>query len=876
MNWHSLSIEEVIRKKGADQKKGLSVKEVKLRQKKFGANKLPKGKPLSLFKIFLDQLQSPLIYILIIAGIVTLALGGYTDSVVIFGAVFLNVIIGLIQENKASKALEALKKIVKHKAEVLREKNLKVVDSAEVVLGDIIVLNSGDRIPADARLIENQNLKINEMALTGEWMPAKKTVEILSKETPLADRDNMVYMGCVVEDGKGRAVVTEIGSLTELGKIAEMVKETKEEKTPYQKKLARFSKFVGLGIGAICILVFIEGMITGGEFIEMFTISIAVAVAAIPEGLPAAMTIILALGMQRILKKKGLVRKLASAETLGSTSVIATDKTATLTLGRMKVNSVLDVSEILENKESKEKKLLALKTAALCVEAFAEKPESPEEELIIRGKPTDRALFRAGMEAGVSREEIDKRETRICDLPFDPIHKYSAAFYKISQEKYTLYVLGAPEKILPFCGLKKEDREKLEEKMEKLAEKGLRIVATASREIKSSESQTLDIKNKINNLSFVGFITLNDPIRKEAKKAIRICREAGMRLIIVTGDHKLTTKAIAGELGFMVRDENILNGNDMDSLSDEDFEKILPKIQIYARVEPKHKMRIVSMWQKRGEVVAMTGDGINDAPALKKADIGVSIGSGTEVAKETSDLILLNNSFSIIVAAVKEGRVIIDNIRKVITYLLSDSFTEIILIGASILLGVPLPVIAVQILWINLIEDGLPSAALAFEPKEKDIMKRKPGGHNIPLLTKEMKAIIFIIGIITDLILLWLFFWLLVQKCDILYIRTMIFACLTIDSLFYVFSCKSLRRNLWHINPFSNKLLIIAWAVGIMMLLVALYVPIFQNLLKTVPLGAGDWLIVLGLGAVKLILIEATKWYFITKPNPRLKIENTV
>ena len=835
---------------------------------------------------------------MVIAGIITLILGEYTDSIVIFGAVFLNVIVGFVQENKASGALEALKKIVKHEAEVLREGNFKIIDSTEVVPGDIIILNPGDRVPADGRLIKSENLKINEMALTGEWMPAKKNPEILSEETPLADRDNMVYTGCVVEDGKGRAVVAEIGSLTEIGKVAQMVRETKEEKTPYQKKLARFSKIVGIIIGVICFLIFIEGILTGGEFVEMFTVAVAVAVAAIPEGLPAAMTIILAVGMQKVLKKKGLIRKLASAETLGSTSVIATDKTATLTEGKMRVSEILDSSEILENREDKESKRLALKIATLCVEAFIENPEeNSKEKLIIRGKPTDRALLYAGAEAGILRKEIEKKENRISDLPFDPVHKYSAALYfersekqifppakvyKSSQEEGTLYVLGAPDKILPFCSLEKETREKLEKRMEELAEKGLRIVAAAYRKLTTNNLQLTTIKDKINNLTFVGFITLKDPVRKEAEEAVKICRQAGMRLIIITGDHRLTAKAIARELDFEAEDENILNGVDLDKLSDKNFEEILPRIKIYARVEPRHKMRIIGTWQKKGEVVAMTGDGINDAPALKKADIGIALGSGTEVAKETSDLILLNNSFSIIVAAVREGRIIIDNIRKIITYLLSDSFTEIILIGGSIMIcwltkqSWILPVTAVQILWINLIEDGLPNIALAFEPKEKDIMKRKPGGHNVPLLTREMKAIIFIIGIITDLILLCLFFWLFCQNYPPEYLRTIIFAMLGFDSISYVFCCKSLRRNLWHINLFDNKLLIMAWVFGIAALLAALYLPVLNALLGTQPLPLSAWGIILVLGLINIILIETAKWYFINKDNLKLKAKNTV
>ena len=858
--WHNLDFKEVVKILRTNIGKGLSEKEVKVCQREFGKNKLPEEKPLSMLRMFLEQFRSPLIYILVIAGIITLILKDYTDAIIIFGAVFLNTIVGYLQENKASQALRELKKIVKHTAEVLRDGNLKVIDSAELVPGDIIILNPGDKVPTDGRIIECYDFKINEMALTGEWMAAKKISEVLARKTPLADRDNMVFMGTVVEDGKAKAVVTAIGIETEIGKVARLVKEAREEKTPYQKKIAHFSEIIGTIIGAICFGIFVEGMITGGEFVEMFTTAVAVAVAAIPEGLPVAMTVILALGMQRILKKKGLVRRLASAETLGSTSVICSDKTATLTEGKMKVSDVIAF---------KETKLLCLKAAALTSEAFIENPTSPKEKWIIRGRSTDRALLEAGIESGIDgKKEFEKK--KIAELPFNPVNKFAAALYNENGQKF-LYVCGAPEKILEFSKLGKKEKENWQKKLEKLAQKGLRVVASAHRKINRergsadlTESGFLSI-DLIKDLDFIGLITLKDPIRPEVKEAMKVCRRAGMRPIIVTGDHKLTAKAVAEELGFKVKEENILEGKDLDKLSDDDFEEILPQIQIYARVEPKHKMRIISAWQEKKEVVAMTGDGVNDAPALKRADVGIAVGSGTEVAKETADLILLNDSFSIIVAAVEEGRAILDNIRKVITYLLSDSFTEVILVGVSIMAGLPLPVTAVQILWVNLIEDGLPDIALAFEPKEKDIMKQKPGGHEIPLLTREMKTIIFIIGIFTDLILLGLFFWLWNQNHDIAYVRTMIFACLSIDSLLYVFSCKSLRRNLWRINPFSNKILVAAWLLGMAMLMAALYLPTLQAFLKTVPLGIFDWQIILGLGLLNVILIEATKWYFIAK-----------
>ncbi|MBU0546930.1 HAD-IC family P-type ATPase [Patescibacteria group bacterium] len=850
--WHNLKIEEVVKALRSNIKDGLSIEEVKIRQKELGLNKLPEDKTLPSLKIFLEQFRSPLIYILVIAGITTLILREYTDTIVIFGAVFFNTIVGFIQENKSSKTLRALKKVVKYESEVLRDGNLKIINSEELVVSDIMVLNPGDKVSADGRIIDCRNLEINEMALTGEWLAAKKKSEALSQETSLADRDNMVYMGTIVENGKGRVIVTETGTNTEIGKIAMILKETKEGKTPYQKKLANFSKTIGIIIGIICFGIFIEGMIIGGKFIEIFTTSIAIAVAAIPEGLPVSMTVILSLGMQKILQKKGLVRKLVAAETMGSTSIIATDKTATLTEGKMKVDEVMG------------NKFLILKAAILTSEAFIENIQDSKEKWIIRGRPTDKALLEAGIEAGINRDK-DFEKRKIAELPFSPKNKISAVLYEENNEKI-LYVCGAPEIIMNLSILNEKERKDWEKKLEELAQKGLRVIASAYQKIENRDSKIENLQDLCKDLIFTGFITLKDPIRPEVKEAMKICREAGMKPIIVTGDHKLTAKAVAEELGFIIKEENILEGKDLDKLSDIRFKEILNKIQIYARVEPRHKFRIIEAWQSIGQVIAMVGDGINDAPALKRADIGVAIGSGTEVAKEASDLILLDDSFSIIVAAVEEGRVILDNIRKVITYLLSDSFTEVILIAVSLFFGFPLPLTAAQILWVNLIEDGLPGIALAFEPKEEDIMKRKPTCHKTPLLTREMKTLIVVIGLVTDLLLLALFVWLIKYSgYEISHIRSVIFAGLAIDSLFFVFSCKSLRKNIWQINILSNKLLIISFIFGMMMLIVALYLPIFQNILKTVPLNLFDWQLILGLGILDIALIELTKWYFITK-----------
>ncbi len=880
--WHSFSIEKTLIELGT-QPDGLTDREAGLRLKRSGPNRLPREQGFSRIRLFLRQLKSPLVYILLFAGIVTLVLREYTDTIVIFGAVLLNTVVGYFQESKANQALTKLKKALKIKTVVFRQGQEKEISQEKLVPGDIIFLRAGYKVPADGRIIEAHNLKINESALTGEWLAASKNEEILPAEKPLADRDNMVYLGTMIENGWGKAVISETGRQTEIGRLAQLVKEAKEKKTPYQRKLARFSKIVGLVIVIISLAIFIEGVLTGGPFVEMFTTAIAVAVAAIPEGLPVAMTVILALGMQRILKRKGLVRKLASAETLGGTSIILTDKTGTLTKGKMEVAGIYTGNrELLSDgqkfnrqirKDGQESHILALKIGMLCNESFIENLNEPTAKWIIRGRPTEKALLLAGIQAGLDRNKLIERQPKIDQFLFDPTVKYAASLHRLDKNKNILYLVGSPEKILAMSSyldndgrpekLLLTDFKELEKKYEHLTRQGLRVLAVGYQQ---TENKQIDLAKEENDrqIIFVGFFALHDPLRKETKKSIQLCRQAGMRPIIVTGDHRLTAQAVAEKLGFRVKKENILEGKDLERISDKEFEKKIKEIQIYARVEPAQKLKIVRAWQKAGQVVAMTGDGINDSPALKQADIGLALGSGTDVAKEVSDLILLTDNFSIIVAAIEEGRAIIDNIRKVITYLLSDSFTEVILIGFSLLMGWPLPILAAQILWVNLIEDGLPNVALAFEPKEKGLMKRKPQGQGIPLLTGEMKTLIFIIGLLTDLFLLGLFFYLLKYSGYSLdHIRSVVFTALAVDSLFYIFSCKSLGRNLWRINPLSNKFLIVAWLFGVAMLITALYFPPFQNLLRTVPLDLFDWQLILGLGLLNVTLIELTKWWFI-------------
>jgi len=852
--WHNLSWKEAVEKLNSDSQKGLNEREVKSRQEKFGKNSIPKELSFSSLRIFLEQFKSPLIYILIIAGIVTLVLKEWTDSIVIFVAVFINALFGFWEENKVSRVLEKLKTVLKTKATVLRDGQKVEILQEELVPGDIIYLKAGDKVPADGRLIEVENLKISEAVLTGEWIPSQKTTEVLPKETPLADRENMVYMGSLVEEGSGKVICTEIGSATEAGKIALLVKETKEEKTPLQKKLAGFGKIIGISIAGICFFIFIGGILREGRPLEMFEASVAMTVGGIPEALPVVMAVILAIGMEKILRKKGLVRKLSSVETLGSTQIICFDKTRTLTQGKM------ELAEIVSQDEN-----LALKIAVLCNEGFIENPRDSKENWKIWGSPTDKALLKAGIEKGVLKPELKKESIELGFLPFNPSDKYLLSLRK-EKERCFLYVSGAPERILE----KSINKNKWKEKLEELTGKGLRVIGVGYKKISNLKCQTSNLSNLnelANNFNFVGLIALKDPLRPEVKEAVKVCKSAGMRPVMVTGDHKLTAIAVAKEVGFKLKKENVLEGKDLDKLSDKDFGGVLEKIQVYARVEPKHKMRIIKAWQEKGKVVAMTGDGVNDAPALKKADIGIALGSGTEVAKESSDLVLLNDSFSIIIKAIEQGRVILDNLRKSISYILADSFTSVILIGfAKIIFGWPLPILPVQILWNNFVEDTLPDIAYAFESKEKGIMKRKPAPAKAPLLTKEMKILIFGTGLIDQFLMLILFWYLWAHLgLNLDYVRTIIFGAICIDTAFVVYCYKNLRKNIWQINPFSNKWLVISSIVVFLTFALAVYLPPLQMLLHTVPLGIGSWLILIGVGILSMFLIEITKWYFISR-----------
>ncbi len=865
-------------------KTGLTDQEVAARQRKYGSNTLPQDKRATWVILLLKQFQSSLIYILLFAAGVSLLLNDYVDMYVILAAVLLNVIVGFIQENRAMKAMDKLRRVVEFSTLVLRDSRELKINVADLVPGDVVLIQPGDKVPADVRLIEAEQLRVNEARLTGESNPVVKSTETLHNELVLADRLNMAFMGTVVTGGVGRGVVCAIGLETEIGQIAKMIKETKEEQTPLQKKLNSLSKLIGGSVLLICLGVFLLGLLTGRAFIEMFTTSVAIAVAAIPEGLAVVVTVILAIGMQRILKQQGLVRKLVAAETLGSTTVICTDKTGTLTEGEMRVVRVITNNHDLEATGDKFKTHLketgdqtsfitALKIGVLCNDAHIENEFSPLHEWKIFGNPTEKALILAGSEVGLSRHVLEKIHPRLAEIPFNSERKYMVTLQGWSKTHHLIYIKGAPEKILEMSWridvdgqieqLTPQQREKIKKRFEHLSNEGLRIIALA---FKSTSAETAELKEApglLEDFVFAGLMGIQDPLRPEAKETIRQCKEAGIGIAMITGDHRLTAQSIARELGLPSKMENILQGDELAKMNATQLQKRVKKVSVYARVTPKDKLRIVDALQANGEVVAMTGDGLNDAPALRSADIGVSLGSGTDIAKETANLVILDNNFKTIVAAVRQGRVLFENIKKVVLYLMSDSFSEVIIITGALVLGIPLPLVAAQILWINLVGDGLPNMALTVEPEERHIMQESPIRRNAPILDTEMKTLVAVISAVTGLVTLGLFYYFWKSTGDLSLARTIAFTSVGIDSLIYVFSCRSLRIPIIKKNPFSNPWLVYAVIGGIILQIAAIYFGPLQNVLRTVPLTLDHWLVIGTAVIFVILLIEVIKYLFL-------------
>ncbi|MBT3419395.1 MAG: HAD-IC family P-type ATPase [Candidatus Magasanikbacteria bacterium] len=854
-------------------KHGLSSVDAKEKKQTYGENTLKtKGQTQGALYIFFLQWKSPLIILLVFAGVVSGSLGEYIDSAVILITAFLNVCIGFFQEYKANKALKNLKKLVSYKAVVLRDGKRTIIESQDIVPGDILFLEAGNHIQADGRIIKAKELFIKESVLTGEAEDQKKEVTSIDKEVAIGDRTNMVYRGTIVTNGVGMIIVTATGKDTEIGHIASLVSETKEEPTPLQMQLKKLARnitivVVFIAIGIVLISVLLQNNEEG--LLLAFETAVAVAVAAIPEGLVISLTVILAIGMQFILKRNALVRKLVAAETLGSVSVICTDKTGTLTKGSMQVVEITTITQTYKENEFKGVQdnaalYTALKIGLLCNNAVLEKDGKGI------GDTTEVALLQAVEEAALEKEQIEWKEKRIDEIPFDSKRKYMATLHK-TEKGEAIYVKGALEKLIPHITyikgatkkrITKKQIQHIIDQEKEYAQKGLRLLALAYKEDKHGWGNIQE--EHIEGLTFAGLVVIKDPLRKDVKETLKVAKKAGIRVMMITGDHAKTAKAIGEELGLITRDGQVLEGVDIENMSDDELKQSITTINIFARVDPKHKLRIVRALQAHDHVVAMTGDGVNDAPAIKAADIGIAVGSGTDVAKSTADMVILDDKFPTIVAAVEEGRGIYENIKKVVTYLLAGSFSEVVLVVGSIVAGLPVAALPAQILWVNIIEDAFPTMALAFEKKEKGLMNEPPRKRNAPIMGKEVRTMIIMKSIIGNIILFAIFVYFYKTTGDIHLTRTIVFVGFAIDALFFIFSVRSLRHMIWQI-PMNNFYLIGAVVFGWVMLLLAVYWPPLQILLRTVPLAWYHWVVMIMFGITDIILIEGIKWAFLVR-----------
>ena len=870
--WFHKSVKEVIKTLNTDEEKGLSQEEVSKRYEKYGKNELKAKPKKSLFVKFLEQFKDFMIIVLIIAAIVSGIVGihegeGIADTIIILIVVVVNAIIGVAQESKAEKSLEALQKLSSHVAKVIRDGKLVVVQSAELVPGDIVVLDTGDYIPADLRIIEAVNLKSQESALTGESVPVEKISDAIEDENiGLGDRKNMLFSSSLVTYGRGKGIVVETGMKTEVGKIAEMINETKDEATPLQVKLNNLGKTLGIVALSICAVIFVVGLLYGKSALNMFMTAVSLAVAAIPEGLAAVSTIVLAIGVQRMVKRNAIVKKLPAVETLGSASVICSDKTGTLTQNKMTVKKVFANGELInleDIKDFNEELRQLFQAQMLCNDTKV------AEDGTLSGDPTETALVDMGNRANFNLEKYP----RVAEIPFDSDRKLMTTVHKLEGEnKFIVYTKGGVDELLKCCttyaknGEIESDlnnyKQRIQECNKTMAEGALRILAAGYKIINHTISDE-DMKKLESGLTFVGMVGMIDPPREEAKEAVKKCITAGIKTVMITGDHKLTAIAIAKELGILQNESEAVTGNELENMTDEELKQKVRNISVYARVSPEHKVRIVKAWQANGEIVAMTGDGVNDAPALKKAEIGCAMGIvGTDVAKEAADVILTDDNFATVVSAVEEGRRIYNNILKAITFLLSSNIGEIVVLFLALLLtpvfasafGIPHELInelevllPVQILWVNLVTDSLPALALAYDPADKGIMKKKPMKNTKGIFTKGMTWRIIYQGIMIGLLTLSAFIiglatttepmqGLSLAETKIEVGQTMAFITLALSELVHVFNIRNSKESIFKSNPFNNRILLLAILVSAALMFIVLLVPSLTSIFGIVRL----------------------------------------
>ena len=862
--WHTKEIKEIEREFGTNIEVGLNEKQVEERLQQYGENKLADKKKENIIIKFLKQFNDFMIIILIIASIISAVVakldgsGDYIDSIIIIAIVVFNSIMGLIQEAKAEKSLEALKTMTAPVSKVKRDGKIVTVKGTEVVPGDIVILEAGNYVPADARLILSSNLKVEESSLTGETvLVLKEANSILKEEIPIGDTINMVFSSTIIVNGHGEAIVTETGMNTKVGKIAKMIITDESPQTPIQKKLAEVGKTLGICCIVICISIFIIGIFKNISPIEMFMTSVGLAVAAIPEGLPAIVTIMLSIGVTKMAKKNSIIRKLPAVETLGSSSVICSDKTGTLTQNKMKV---VELATILQNTENKR---FLLELGSMCTDTHIEISNGKKSAT---GEATEIAIVNAALDENIDKDNLYTRMKRVKDIPFDSTRKMMSTIHK-TNIGYRVITKGAPDVIIGKCSKYKDGdvlkdidlltKRKIEETNLNMAQKALRVIAVAYKDI-SSIPNKVDSKTIENDLTFVGLIGMIDPPREGVKEAVATCRKAGIKTVMITGDHIVTAKAIAKELGILRMNDLAITGSELDKISETELERNIMRYSVFARVSPEHKVRIVKAFRKTGAVVAMTGDGVNDAPALKNADIGIAMGlNGTDVAKNAADMVLADDNFVTIVEAVKHGRNIFDNIRKAVHFLISTNVGEIVTIFLGLLMGLESPLLAIQLLWINLVTDSLPAIALGLQQPEKGIMNRKPRSSKKSLFADGLWGKIFFEG--TMLGILTLFCFSIGNRLYGLEVaRTMAFVSLGMLELVHSLNIKS-EESIFEVGISENKYLVGAFIFGILMQVIVVIIPSLAEVFKLVPLNQTQWLYTLSISVLPLIIVQFQK-----------------
>ncbi len=869
--WHAASVEETAKLQATHLSEGLSNEEA-TRRAALGTNKLPAPKPESILVQIFRQLQSPIALVLLIAAGITLAISHFTDALVITAALVVNVIIGVYQEGRASRAFAALAKSEAAHALVVRDGKREEVLTEEVVLGDLIHLMPGMKVPADARVVVSHDLELDESALTGEWIPTEKYVATVGEDVPLAERHSMIYAGTLVSSGSGDAIVVAIGAETEFGGIARELGQGAKTETPLQRDMRELSRLLLIVIGVVSVIIAGLALWRGLSLIDTLLIAIAVAVAAIPEGLPAAVTVVLALGMERILKQGGLVRNLLGAETLGATSIILTDKTGTLTEGKMEAVGFVTLGHTTEDVQGPRAHDM-LRAAVLASDGFTEEVDAPStgsDAIVVRGRPMDQAIIRAGLEAGISEVALRAVFPRKDELAFSSERRFAGML--VSEEgKTTAYLSGAPELFLDGADLTDDERTFFKEALGRATMEGKRVLAVGYRPYEGDKfPEDAFVMELIDGVELLGFIVFSDVIRKDARASIAEIKKAGAHVIMLTGDNPETALWFAREVGIAEEGARAVTGKEIREVSDEDLLLMLRTEQVFARVAPEDKLRIARVLSNAHEVVAMTGDGVNDAPALEAAAIGVALGSGTDVAKEAADIVLLTDSFSVITKAIEEGRRLRDNIKKLFTYMLSTNMSEIVVIGTALTLGLPLPVLPSQIMWSNLIEGGLMNIALAFEPLYPSAMRRSPKHPDVAkVVSKDVLKMVAFVGGMGGLLLIVLQLWLVYTGVPEKELRTLIFASLSISTMASAFSFKSFGTPLWKLDPRSNPLLLVGLFLGFGMLAVALYFPPIAMLVHTIPLPPQDLLILFVFALGNIAIVEIAKELIVIGPERR-------